>query len=422
MTHEGRGIARVDGKVLFVTDALPGELIDATVMRRRRSHDEARLETVRVSAADRVEPRCPYFGTCGGCSLQHLEPRAQLAHKQRWLLDALARIGSVTPAAVLEPLRGPIWGYRRRARLGVRFVDGKGRVLVGFRERHKPYITDMQGCDVLVPRAAALIAPLQTLIGTLDIRRRVPQIEVAAGDDRLVLVLRVLDEPGAQDIERLRAFEAHHGFTLALQSTGAESVVDLEGERPLLRYELSAHEVSLQFEATDFVQVNAPLNAALVDAVIDLLAPTRDDRVLDLFCGLGNITLPLARRAAAVTGVEGSATLVARAQDNASLNGIDNAHFVAADLAADPAALPALREPVDLVVLDPPRSGAEAVCAALAQSRPRRIVYVSCHPATLARDAGLLVRDGGYALATAGVMDMFPHTAHVESLAVFERA
>lgn len=421
LTHEGRGVTRVGGKVLFVADALPGELVDATVVRRRRNHDEARLETLHEAAPQRVEPRCAWFGTCGGCSLQHLDAATQIGHKQRWLLDSLERIGSVTPRTVLEPLRGPLWGYRRRARLGVKYVDGKGRVLVGFRERHKPFVTDMRGCEVLVPAAAALIEPLQQLIGALSIRRRVPQIEVAGGDQQLVLVLRVLDAPQADDLGRLEEFARVHDVTIALQTGGPDSVVALDGSVPKLHYSLPAHDVSFEFLATDFVQINGPINRALVDAVIAHLAPAGTDHVLDLFCGLGNITLPLARRCAAVVGIEGSDALVARARANALRNGIANADFVAADLAAEPAQLPALRERYDLVVLDPPRSGAEAVCEVLLRMQPRRIVYVSCHPATLARDAALLTRRDHYALSAAGVMDMFPHTAHVESLAVFER-
>ncbi|HUO82927.1 MAG TPA: 23S rRNA (uracil(1939)-C(5))-methyltransferase RlmD [Gammaproteobacteria bacterium] len=418
MTHDGRGIARVSGKTVFVDGALEGESVSLVRTRRRRNFDEARLERVLVNAPERVTPRCAYFGTCGGCTLQHVTRARQLELKQRVLLDSLERIGGVRPAGVLEPLSGPSWGYRRRARLGVRDVPGKGRVLVGFRERAKPYVADMLRCEVLVPPFGGLVEPLSALIGALDIRRQVPQIEIAAGDTRSALVLRVLVAPSAADIETLRGFSAAHGLDLYLQTGGPGTVRPLDGDAVALEYTLPRFGLTLAFEPTDFVQVNAALNRALVGRVVDLLAPGRGDRVLDLFCGLGNFTLPLSLGAAHVTGVDGDRGLIARARANAARNGIGNARFVTADL-FDPSAA-CLREPADLVLLDPPRAGAAEAVAAGAGRGARRIVYVSCHPASLARDAGVLVRDHGFTLTAAGIADMFPHTAHVESVAVFD--
>ena len=422
LTHDGRGVARVGGKVLFVSDALPGELVDATVVRRRRGHDEARLDELHRASAARMAPPCEWFGACGGCSLQHLTPDAQLQTKQQWMLDALRRIGAVEPQRVLDPLRGPTTGYRRRARLGVKYVDGKGRVLVGFRERHKPYITDMGGCEVLDPQAAALIGPLQELIGKLSICRRLPQIEVAVGEEGVVLVCRVLDPPDADDLQKMQAFAVAHGVTLALQPGKPDDARNLDGTVPRLHYRLADHGLRLAFGPTDFVQINAAINDSMIASVLQALEPGPTDRVLDLFCGLGNFTLPMARLAAHVVGVEGSGRQVGRARENAASNGIENVTFIAADLGVDLGGAPFLADGYDLLVLDPPRSGAAEVCEQAARIGARRIAYVSCHPATLARDAGTLVRDAGYRLVAAGVMDMFPHTAHVESLAIFERA
>jgi 23S rRNA (uracil1939-C5)-methyltransferase len=418
MTHDGRGIARVSGKTVFVEGALDGESVALVRTRRRRNFDEARLERVLVNSPERVTPRCAYFGTCGGCSLQHVTPARQLELKQRVLLDSLERIGGLRPAALLEPLTGPQWGYRRRARLGVKDVPGKGRVLVGFRERAKPYVADMLRCEVLVPPFGGLVEPLSALIGSLDIRRQVPQIEIAAGDARCALVLRVLADPSAADVARLRGFAGAHGLELYLQTGGPGTVRPLDGDAVALEYALPRFGLTLAFAPTDFVQVNAAVNRALVGRVVDLLAPRRGDRVLDLFCGLGNFTLPLSLGASSVIGVDGDAGLIARARANAARNDIGNVSFVAADLFDRAAAC--LREPADLVLLDPPRAGAaEAVAAGLGRGA-RRIVYVSCHPASLARDAGALVRDHGFTLTAAGIADMFPHTAHVESVAVFD--
>ena len=421
LSHEGMGVARVDGKAVFVADALPGERVVMRRVARHRNFDQAVLESVLVASPDRVPAACPHFGTCGGCALQHLDPAAQLRFKQAQLLENLARLGGVEPEGLLPPLEGPAWGYRRRARLGIKMVPRKGRVLVGFRERSAPYVADLHECRVLAPPAGSLIDPLAELVAGLAIVARVPQAEVAIADDACALVLRVLEPPGDEDVERLRAFEASHGVRLYLQPGGVDSVAPLTPGLPPLEYALPGFDVRIRFEPTDFIQVNAALNARMVSRAVELLGAGRDDRVLDLFCGLGNFSLPLARGAGHVVGVEGEAGLVARARANATLNGLANVEFHAANLAADTSAAPWARTPCSRVLLDPPRAGAWEVLPVVARSGAERVVYISCHPGSLARDAGALVREHGYRLVSAGVMDMFPHTTHVEAMAVFER-
>ena len=421
LSHEGMGVARVEGKAVFVADALPGERVVMRRLARHRNFDQAVLESVLVASPDRVAAACPHFGTCGGCALQHLDPAAQLRFKQAQLLENLARLGGVEPAGLLPPLEGPVWGYRRRARLGIKLVPRKGRVLVGFRERSAPYVADLHECRVLAPPAGSLIDPLAQLVAGLAIVARVPQAEVAIADDACALVLRVLEPPGDEDVERLRAFEASHGVRLYLQPGGVDSVAPLTPGLPPLEYALPGFDVRIRFEPTDFIQVNAALNARMVSRAVELLGAGRDDRVLDLFCGLGNFSLPLARGAGHVVGVEGEAGLVARARANATLNGLANVEFHAANLAADTSAAPWARTPCSRVLLDPPRAGAWEVLPVVARSGAERVVYISCHPGSLARDAGALVREHGYRLVSAGVMDMFPHTTHVEAMAVFER-
>ncbi len=420
LDQEGRGVARISGKTVFVDGALPGESVRLRRTRRRRRHDEAEVVEVLRASAERVAARCRHFGTCGGCSLQHLERGAQLAAKSRVVADAFERIGGVSPGEWLAPLSGPGWSYRRRARLGCKFVDKKGKVLVGFRERGSPLIADLEACEVLAPPVGALITPLAELVGRLDIRRRVAQVEVAVGENATALVLRVLEDPTPGDLERLSAFESRHGVALYLQRGGLDTVAPLTPPAVPLRYDLPGLAAGIEFAPTDFVQVNGPLNRLMVERAIALLAPRPGDRALDLFCGLGTFSLPLALVTASVDGVEGDAALVARARANAARNGIANAACPgAARAAADPPGGGA-RAAYDLGLRDPPRAGAREVLPVATASRPRRIVYVSCRPGSLARDAGILVREHGYRLVTAGIMDMFPHTSHVESIALFE--
>ena len=420
LAHDGRGVARVDGKTVFVADALPGERVLASRVGRRRSHDEALLLEVLAASLERVDPVCPHFGTCGGCSLQHLAPEAQLAAKDDSLHDSLQRIGHVAAATRWAPLRGPAWAYRRKARLGVRKVDKKGRVLVGFRERRAPLLADMDSCEVLAGGVGALLPAIGALIGALGIARRVPQVEVAVGDDRTALVFRVLDPPSAEDLALLERFGADHEVDIWLQPGGLDTLHPLREDTPRPRYRLDEFGLELEFLPTDFVQINGAVNAQAVSRAVELLAIEAGDRVVDLFCGLGNFSLALARCGARVRGVEGDAALVQRARANAARNGLE-ASFHVANLFEDCRDLPWAREPCEGLLLDPPRAGAEASIQLVPVLRPQRLVYVSCHPGTLARDAGILVNQFGYRLQGAGVMDMFPHTTHVESIVLFER-
>jgi 23S rRNA (uracil1939-C5)-methyltransferase len=419
LTHAGEGIVR-GGKTVFVPGALPGESIRFRRTRSHRQHDEAELLEVLEPAPARVVPRCPHFGVCGGCALQHLAPEAQLDAKQTELRDNLERVGRVSPERWLPPLRGPVWGYRRRARLGAKFVTKKGRVVVGFRERLAPYIADVTRCEVLAPPVGELISPLSAMLTTLSIRERVPQVEVAVADNAVALVFRVLETPSAADLERLREFGALHAVRVYLQPKGLDSVRELEPVGEPLRYGLPKFKVALEFVPTDFVQVNGPVNEALVSTAVELLDLSASSIVLDLFCGIGNFTLALSKAAGRVVGVEGEAALVLRARHNAQLNGCDNAEFHAADLAQPPGAgsSPWLRQPYTHVVLDPPRAGAREVLATVASLEPRQVLYISCHPGSLARDLGVLVHEHGFTLEAAGILDMFPHTAHFESLAL----
>ncbi len=422
LTHEGRGVARMDGKTVFIDGALAGEDVLFEYTRTRRSYDEGRVAEVNAASRDRVAPRCAHFGVCGGCSLQHLDSAAQLRVKQQVLLDNLQRIGHVQPGEVFEPLRGPVWGYRRKARLGVRFVPKKERVLVGFRERGKPYVADLARCEVLDARVGARLQDLAVLIQGLSCYDRIAQIEVAAGDAAVALVLRNLAPLTEADRERLVHFAQDSGLHVWLQPGAEDTAHPLWPLDSALSYRLAEHQVELAFLPTDFTQVNADINRAMVERALALLEPVAADRVLELFSGLGNFTLPLARHVGEVVAVEGEAGLVERARQNARRNGIDNVHHYVANLAQDVGGAPWLRgQHYDKVLLDPPRTGAAEMLAHIAASGARRIVYVACGPATLARDAGELVHRHGYRLAGAGVMDMFPHTAHVESIALFVR-
>jgi 23S rRNA (uracil1939-C5)-methyltransferase len=421
LAHDGRGVARVAGKAVFIEGALPLERVRFRVHKRRRQMDEAGLVDVLVASPDRAVPRCAHVGICGGCSLQHLAPAAQLAAKERQLLENLQRIGNVQPQRVIEPLRGPEWAYRRRARLGIKYVHKKGRVLAGFREREKPYIADIRRCEVLLAPLGDLPQELAALTETLTIREKMPQVEVAAGDSATALVFRVLEAPSAADLEKLAAFGVARGLQIFLQPGGLDTVRPLRDDYPPLDYAIDGGNVVIEFGPVDFIQVNRDINSSMVDAAMTFLQPQADDAALDLFCGLGNFTLPLARRAGRVLGVEGDAALVSKARTNASRNGIANAGFVVANL-FEPGTFGAwAKEHYDLVMLDPPRAGAAEVLSCMSHWSPRRVVYISCHPGSLARDAQILVADHGFALTAAGVMDMFPHTTHVESIAVFER-
>ena len=406
---------------MFVEGALPGEEVAFQVLKKKASFEIGRVTGVAKSSSSRQAPRCPHFGVCGGCSLQHTDARTQMAAKQRWLEENLARIGKVAPEVMLPIVYGEDWNYRRRARLGARFVDKKGGALVGFREKRSSYITDMRECHVLPQKISGLIPGLRLLVEGLSVRARVPQVEVAVGDNAFVLVFRHLDPLAPNDEILLREFSRKHGVHVWLQPGGPDTAHPLEPQQSELFYELPEFGVRLWFGPTDFTQVNHGVNRILVGRAVRLLEPQPGERVADLFCGLGNFSLPLARRGAQVVGFEGSAALVQRARRNAAANGLV-AQFEVMDL-FKPNLAPFA--PFAKMLLDPPREGAIDIVKALPEpdkpAWPRRIVYVSCDPATLARDAGVLVHAKGFRLAAAGVVNMFPHTAHVESVALFER-
>lgn len=422
LDHEGRGVAHRDGKALFIEHALPGESVEFVARRVKPNYEIGIAADIQSASPYRITPRCRYFGVCGGCSLQHIDADAQLIFKQRILEEQLARIGKVTPDTLLAPIFGPAWDYRYRARFSVRHVEKKGGVLVGFHERRSTYVADMSSCEIVPDRVAALIQPLRDLIGHLSIRRKVPQIEVAVGEQELVLVMRNLAALSAADEAACEAFAAAHDIHLYIQPQGPRSATPLyPREAARLFYTLPEFDVVMPFSPTEFTQVNPAMNRVLVRRAINLLDPEPGERVLDLFCGLGNFSLPIARRGASVLGIEGEHALVERARDNAALNAIAGARFERADLFKPTPEQFAAWGSFDKWLIDPPRDGAIETIKAMPATGPQRIVYVSCNPATLARDAAVLVHARGYALRAAGVLNMFPHTSHVESIALFEQ-
>ena len=439
LDHDAQGVGHsVEGKVVFVEGALTGERVSAIIHRSKNQWEQGTLQAVLHESSQRVKPHCPHFGlhagACGGCKMQHLHPMAQLAVKQRVMEDNLWHLGKVKPERILRPIQGPDWGYRYRARLSVRWVQKKGEVLVGFHERKSRYVADMQACPVLPPQVSAMLLPLRALLGGMQARSTCPQIELAGGDRTTALVLRHLEPLSPSDLQALRDFAIQHGVEWWLQPKGPDTVHRLDNAASELFYALPEFGIQLPFKPTDFTQVNPRINRVLVQQALQLLDVQGTERVIDWFCGLGNFTLPLATLAADVLGVEGSAALVQRAHDNLGLQPIRLAptRFVARNLFEMTA--PALVQDgvADKWLMDPPREGAFALSKALADAiqnptehpgwqPPQRIVYVSCNPATLARDAGLLVNVAGYRCTAAGVVNMFPHTAHVESMAVFDR-
>ena len=439
---DAQGIARrPDGKVVFIEGALPFEVVSTSVHRKKNNWEAGVVTAIHRESSQRVRPGCPHFGlhagACGGCKMQHLHENAQVAIKQRVLEDNLWHLGKVKAQTMLRPIEGPAWGYRYRARLSVRFVHKKGEVLIGFHERKSRYVADMQVCHVLPPHVSAMLVPLRGLIFGMDARETCPQIELACGDDVTALVLRHLEPLSEDDLTRLRAFAAQHGVQWWLQSKGPDTVKLLDEGGPLLSYGLPDFGITMPFKPTDFTQVNPHINRVLVSRALRLLDAQKHERVIDWFCGLGNFTLPIATQAGEVLGIEGSETLVARSRENLTGNQTGRAvplaptAFVARNLfEMTPSQLVGDGQ-ADKWLVDPPREGAFALAKTLADlhlqpelrggwTPPKRIVYVSCNPATLARDAGLLVHQAGYRCVAAGVVNMFPHTAHVESMAVFE--
>ena len=414
----GRGVARnPDGKVVFVEGAITGERVEAEVMHGRPKFDVARLRSVLRPSAARREPRCPHFGACGGCATQHVEAGTQIAAKQRWLEDNLERIGKVRPVSILSPIRGEEWGYRTRARLSVRYLASRGGALVGFRERRSTHVAELRGCEVLPPHVSALIVPLRTLVGELSIRERLPQIEIAVGEETTVLVLRHLLPLTPEDQEKLRIFARSNKVSVWLQPRGPDTAQPFAPAESALHYSLPEFGVRIAFGPADFTQVNPGVNRILVSRAVRLLDPQPGERVGDLFCGVGNFSLPLATRGAQVIGFEASRQLVERARRNAAANDLVAQFEVLNLFERDLSAF----GPFDKLLLDPPREGAIELVKSLPDAWPRRLLYVSCDPATLARDAGALVHVKGFRLEAAGVINMFPHTAHVESIALFDR-
>ncbi|KAF3977227.1 MAG: 23S rRNA (uracil(1939)-C(5))-methyltransferase RlmD [Methylococcales symbiont of Iophon sp. n. MRB-2018] len=423
LAHDGRGITHVDGKVVFIDEALPGEQLDFIYTDSRRDYAEGKIDTLHTRSELRVDPECPHFGICGGCSFQHVKNEAQISIKEGLLTEQFNRIGKIDIPEIWQPLTGPYWGYRRKARMGVKYVAKKDRVLVGFRERRNPFLAEIESCKVMSPSVGEKLMDLSEMIGSLTIKDKIPQIEVAIGDEDCVLAFRVLEPPSAEDKERMRAFGHQHKMHICLQSKGPDSIVPIEGEPEIaLTYVLSEQNIKINFKPAMFIQVNYEINKKMVNRVIETLDLNENDNVLDLFCGLGNFTLPMATKAGHVVGVEGDLPLLNHAKENAILNKLDNVEFFVADLNKDVSDQAWAKQKFNKVMLDPSRAGAAKVLHNLKYWKPDLIMYVSCNPSTLARDAAILVNELGYKLLKAGVIDMFPQTGHVESIALFAKA
>jgi 23S rRNA (uracil1939-C5)-methyltransferase len=427
LDQEGRGVAHVDGITIFIDGALPQEKVTYQSHRIKGTYEVANVVEVLKQSNQRVTPKCPHYGLCGGCKLQHLDFAAQVAAKQRLLENDLKHIGKVRPDNIVPPLYGPTWGYRHKARLSVKYVDKKARVLVGFNEKGTRYVADMNSCEVLVPAVSALIAPLQTMIAHLSIRDKIPQIELAVGEavkdqSVIVLIFRIMEALSTDDEVLLKDFAEAHQVQVWTQTKGPETIKPFYPQNGAqLQYSLPEFDLTYPFKPNEFTQVNPQINIVMIRRAMQLLAPKVGEKIADFFCGIGNFTLPIARSGASVLGLEGLANLVERANESATLNNIHHVKFGVADLFKMTELSLAELGAFDKWLIDPPRDGAyELVKAITADYAPKRIVYVSCNPATLARDADVLVNEKGYVLKAAGVINMFPHTAHVESIALFE--
>lgn len=420
---DGRGVAEHEGKKVFVPYTITGERVRFEALKKKKKFDEAKLLEVLVDSEYRVTPQCKYFGVCGGCATQHIAAEAQIEFKQQAVLDTLQRIGHVKPTEVFPPVVDEVWNYRRRARLAVKYVTKKSRALVGFREKYAPYLTDMLSCEVLHTNIARLISPLSQLITNLSIRTKIPQIECSVAENVTALVFRVLEPPSDSDLAALQAFENKYQVRVYLQTKGLDTVAALTNDADLeaLYFHFESFGVKLEFLPVDFIQVHDGVNQKMVQLAFDWLQLSDDSKLLDLFCGLGNFTLPLAKHAQQVLGVEGDAKLVERARHNANLNDLANIEFIQADLFDAETEYSWLTQDWDTVIIDPPRLGARNIIEKLSGLQPAKILYVSCHPATLARDADILVNTMGYQLSRVCVLDMFPHTGHVETMALFEK-
>jgi len=420
MAHDGRGVAHVDDKAVFIAGGLPGEEVVFQYSKKKKDYAEGRVTEVLSASADRVEPGCPHYDICGGCSFQHLDPNKQILAKQTILIEQFKSIGKLENIELWPALTGQHWGYRHRARLGVKNVVKKGRVLVGFREKASPFLAEIEQCDVLHSAVGKRLMDLSALVGNLSIKDKVPQIEVSICDNRTALVFRIMEPLSAEDVDVLTAFESTGEIDIYTQSKGPDTIKPLTGEKSPLSYQLP-NDVTLYFGPSDFVQVNVDINRKMINRALDTLQLTKDDKVLDLFCGLGNFTLPMARVAGQVTGVEGSDELIRRAQQNADKNGLDNVDFHVANLMETLPNDDWVKQTYNKVLIDPPRLGAKEILHYLPKWKAEQVLYISCNPSTLARDAAIMVNELGYTLKKAGVMDMFPHTSHVESIALFEK-
>lgn len=420
LSHDGRGIAHINGKTTFLRGGLPEEHVEFSYLKKHAKYDEGQVVSVLKAAAERIQPICPHFGICGGCSLQHMHPQAQILAKQNILLEQLLHIGGVIPQTLLPPLTSNTGGYRSKARLGVKYVEAKNKVLVGFRELNGRYIADIHTCAVLDQKIGNKINELSEFIYSLEAYRSIPQIEVATSHSLVALIFRHLHPLSAQDLAKFRQFAQTTQFHLYLQPGGPQTIHKLypEDHCSLLNYELPDQNISLQFHPADFTQINPGINQQMVTLAIQLLNPRPNERILDLFCGLGNFTLPLAKYCREIIGVEGASESILRAKMNAELNQLFHAHFYCTDLTQDISSQPWATGFYDTILLDPPRTGAAEIIPFIGRFRPHTILYVSCNPATLARDSKMLTQQG-YQLTHAGVMDMFPHTSHVESIALF---
>lgn len=422
LSHDGRGVGRdAQGKTVFVDGVLPGEKVSYEIKKMKPRFNEADVIEILESAPERVVAKCPHFLTCGGCSQQHISHEAQLAAKQQSLLEQLQHFGQVTPREILPALTGPIWGYRTKARLGVKYVIKKSKMLVGFRERQKSYLADIDSCAVLHPKVSALIQPLKIFLATLDGYMHIAQIEVAVGGEQLALIFRNLEPLNLTDQELLISFAKQYSFDLYLQPGGPETIIKIypKDQTERLYYSLPEYNLKLAFYPTDFTQVNPELNRQMLQQALRLLDLKPNDNVLDLFCGLGNFTLPIAKQVNSVLGIEGSQAMVDRGYENAKLNNITNVNFIAADLTANHTSSAWAQQKYTKILLDPPRSGAAEILPLVNSLGAEIILYVSCNPATLARDSGILTQQYGYTMQSVGIMDMFPHTTHVEAMALF---
>ncbi|PCI67274.1 MAG: 23S rRNA (uracil(1939)-C(5))-methyltransferase RlmD [Piscirickettsiaceae bacterium] len=421
LAHDGRGVAHLDDRAVFIAGALPGEEVVFEYTKKKRDIAEGRTTEVLVASPDRTEPGCKHYAICGGCSLQHLQPEKQIIAKQSILFDQFKSIAKIENIDIWPALTGPFWGYRHRARLGVKDVVKKGRVLVGFREKASPFLAEIESCEVLHPSVGKRLMELSSLIGELSIKDKIPQIEVSICDNRTALVFRILEPLSDADIVILSAFELSAEVDIYTQSKGPDTIAPLTGEKPQLSYALP-NDVTLYFGPSDFVQVNVDINRKMIERALQTLDLNENDNVLDLFCGLGNFTLPMAKVAGHVTGVEGSEELIQRAKQNAEKNGLSSkTSFYTANLMEDVGEQPWTKQTYNKVLIDPPRLGAKEMLHWMPKWNAEQVLYISCNPSTLARDAGILVNELGYTLKKAGVMDMFPHTSHVESIALFEK-